>query len=94
MVAPPLKLTVNVPWATLSFVVVTVPSGSATVIKFAPVNASAVSFATLSAPGTVFTGASGIAASVTVTVAAAEESAPSEAVTVKVFAPFSLSAGS
>ena len=48
---------------------------------------------TLSAPGTVFTGASGTAASVTVTVAAAEESTPSEAVTVKVFAPFSLSAG-
>ena len=57
MVAPPLKLTVNVPWATLSCVVGTVPSGSATVIKFAPVNASAVSSTTLSAPGTVFTGA-------------------------------------
>ena len=39
-------------------------------------------------------GASLAAARVTVTVAAAEDNAPSEAVTVKVLAPFSFAAGS
>jgi hypothetical protein len=38
-------------------------------------------------------GASFAAAKVIVTVAVAEESAPSDAVTVKVFAPFSFAAG-
>jgi hypothetical protein len=43
---------------------------------------------------TAITGASFTAAKVIVTVAAAEESAPSDALTVKVFAPFSFAAGS
>jgi hypothetical protein len=45
------------------------------------------------APRVVKLGASFTAARVIVTVAAAEESAPSDAVTVKVFAPFSFAAG-
>ena len=69
IVAPPARLTVNVPLPTVSCVVAMLPSTSFTLIRFAPVNVSAVSSPTVLAPPTVFTGASLTAATFTVTVA-------------------------
>ena len=61
-------------------------------MKFAAVNVSVVSSVPLTAIA-ASVGATLVAFSVSVTVAAAEEIAPSDAVTVKVFAPVSFAAG-
>jgi hypothetical protein len=69
----------------------TAVSTSPTVNPIAPV---AVSSRVVCAPIDVTVGTSFTAAKVTVTVATADDSSPSEAVTVNVFAPFSFKAGS
>ncbi|MEY4006704.1 MAG: hypothetical protein RLZZ221_2800, partial [Verrucomicrobiota bacterium] len=52
------RVTAKVPFVTVRRVVARFPSTSATLIAAAPLNASAVSSATVCDPGTVFTGAS------------------------------------
>ena len=69
IVAPPARLTVNAPFPTVSCVVAMFASTSLTLIRFAPVNVIGVSSATVTAPPTVFTGASFTAVTFTVTVA-------------------------
>ena len=54
--APPASVTLSTPLATVSCVVARLPSASATEIVLPPVNARAVSSATICAPGTVLTG--------------------------------------
>ena len=79
IVAPPARLTVTVPLPTVSAVVARLPSTSVTE---SPLIDSAVSSLTVCAPGTVFTGASFTAATVSVTVCVALGVAPSLATTV------------
>ena len=58
IVAPPAKVTVNVPCETVNWVEAKLPSTSLTLIVLAPVKLKATSSFTVCAAGTVFTGAS------------------------------------
>ena len=86
IVAPPVRVTVSVPCATVTRVVATLLSASLTLMAWAPVKVSAVSSFTVWAPGTVFTGA--VLAGVTEDEALEAVLVPIElvAVTVKVYA--------
>ena len=87
MLAPPARLTLSVPFETLSCVVARLPSTSITLIVLAPVKTSTASSLTVRAPGTVLTGAS--FTELTVIATASESVAPFASVesTVSVSAP-------
>ena len=74
IVAPPARLTFSVPLPTVSCVVARLPSTSVTLT---PAIDSAVSSATVCAPGTVFTGASFTAVTVSATVSISVSAAAS-----------------